>query len=308
LIIADFLNDFKSYLKTKNSSPRTIKTYVNYIELFDKYLKEKGINRIEDITRNVIDRYQIDLTVKSGHTKMYLSVSTQVCRMVAVMAFFKYLTKRGIIEANPASHVELPKLPRRPPSNYLTYKEVLKLLKAADGEDLLGLRDRAILELLYSVGLRNSELRHLVLGDIDFSGQLIRILGKGNKIRIIPIGTVALDYIQEYVQKARPFLANSGNHTEALFLSKRGKRLSIDALPDIVNRYKAKTNITKRIGAHTFRHSFATHLLLRGMDLRSLQELLGHNSIETTQIYTHLDVKDLKKIYHKTHPRETDLI
>jgi site-specific recombinase XerD len=227
---------------------------------------------------------------------------------VALITFFKFLHQKGLIEVNPISHLELPRLPKRPPSNYLTQKEVVELLRAADKTDLLGIRDKAILELLYSVGLRNSELRSIAINDVDFNNELIRIQGKGNKERITPIGRVALDYIQEYLQKSRPFLSNRNNPTDILFLSKRGKRLSIDCLPDIVNRYKAKTNITKRIGAHTFRHSFATHLLLRGIDLRSLQELLGHNSIETTQIYTHLDLKDLKRIYAKTHPRENDLV
>ena len=185
---------------------------------------------------------------------------------------------------------------------------MLSILKAVQGNDLLGLRDKAILELLYSVGLRNSELRSLTLNDIDFNNELIRILGKGNKERIIPIGKVALDHIEEYLQRSRPYLLNHKNPTDILFLSKRGKKFSIDALPDIVNRYKTKANITKHINAHTFRHSMATHLLLKGMDLRSLQEILGHNSIETTQIYTHLNTKDLKKIYDKTHPRETDLV
>ena len=133
-------------------------------------------------------------------------------------------------------------------------------------------------------------------------------MGKGRKERIIPIGKLALDYIHEYIQKTRPFLTKPDKPTDTLFLSKRGRKMSIDTLPDIIGRCKARTKITKKIGAHTFRHSFATHLLLRGIDLRSLQELLGHNSIETTQVYTHLNLKDLKRVYSKTHPRENDLI
>jgi len=306
--IRDHIEDFRKYLGSKNYSPRTVETYINCVGLFDNYLIQKGIEKVENITREAIDQYQIDLTTKNRYTKAYLSVSTQMSRLVALMAFFKFLHRKNQIETNPISHIELPKVPRRPPSNYLNQKEVLEILKAADKTDLLGLRDKAILELLYSVGLRNSELRSLVITDIDFNNELIKIQGKGGKERIIPIGRLALDYIQEYLQKSRPFLANRNNLTDILFLSKRGRPLSIDSLPDIVNRYKAKTSITKRIGAHTFRHSFATHLLLRGIDLRSLQELLGHESIETTQIYTHLDLKDLKKIYAKTHPRENDLI
>jgi integrase/recombinase XerD len=306
--IQAILENFKSYLAAKNYSSRTIETYVKYIELFDRYLKQKKIERIEDITRDLIDQYQIDLTTKNQHTKMYLTVSTQTSRLVALISFFRFLHHKSLIEVNPVSHLELPKVPRRPPSNYLTYKEVSEILKAASKTNLLGIRDKAILELLYSVGLRNSELRTLSIQDIDFNNELIRIQGKGQKERIVPIGKVALDYIQVYLEKSRPFLLNQKTQTDVLFLSKRGKPLSIDVLPDIINRYKPKTSITKRIGAHTFRHSFATHLMLRGIDLRSLQELLGHNSIETTQIYTHLTLKDLKSAYTKTHPRENDLL
>jgi len=304
--ITDYFDKFKSYIKSENLSQRTIKSYLNNIGLFSRYLKEKGIEKIEDISRDVIDQYQIDISIKNIYTKQYLSLKTQMCRLCALIKFFKFLYEKAIIETNPISHIKLPKVPKRQISNFLTYKEVLSILKAASNKDLLGLRDRAILELLYSVGLRNEELRNLTINDIDFNNQIIRIIGKGNKERIIPIGKVALDYIQEYIQKARPFLTK--HPTDILFLSKRGNKLCEDIPPHIVRKYKAKTGITKYINAHTFRHSMATHLLLRGMDIRSLQEILGHSSIETTQIYTHVTLKDLKKVYAKTHPRENDLV
>ncbi len=306
--IQEYLEDFKSHLVVKNFSGRTIATYLNCVDLFDRYLQQKNVERIEDITRQTIDQYQIDLTTKNRYTKVSLSVSAQMSRLVALISFFRFLQHKGHIEISPISHLELPRQTKRPPSNYLDQKEILEILKAASGDDLLGLRDKAILELLYSVGLRNSELRSIELSDIDFNNELIRIHGKGGKERINPIGRVALDYIQEYISRSRPYLLHRNHPTDVLFLSKRGKPLSIDSLPDIINRCKARTTITKRIGAHTFRHSFATHLLLRGIDLRSLQELLGHNSIETTQIYTHVTLKDLKSVYSKTHPRENDLI
>ena len=306
--ISDYLEGFKEYMVVKQFTDRTIGTYLNYVDLFEKYLKQKGIEKIEDVIRSVIDQYQIDLTTKNRYTKMNLAIATQQSRLVSIMSFFKFLNRRGYIEINPTSHIELPKVSKRPPSNYLSYKEVLKLLRAASGTDLLGLRDKAMLELLYSVGLRNSELRGLAVYDIDFTNETIRIFGKGRKERIVPIGKVALDYIQEYMEKSRPFLLKRDKPTDIIFLSKRGRKMDIGTLPDIISRCRAKTDITKRVGAHTFRHSFATHLLMRGMDIRSLQELLGHNSIETTQIYTHITLKSLKNVYYKTHPRETDLI
>ena len=306
--VQDYIEEYTNYMKAKGFTERTIGTYLNYVNIFDKYLKQKGIEKVEDVTRSVVDQHQIDLATKNRYTKMNLSVATQQSRLVSIISFFKFLNTRGYIEINPTSHIELPKVSKRPPSNYLSYKEIITLLKAANGTDLLTIRDKAILELLYSVGLRNSELRTLTAYDIDFSNETIRILGKGRKERIVPIGKIALDYIQEYMQRSRPFLMKKDKPTDILFLSKRGRQMAIDTLPDIINRYRVKTNISKKVGAHTFRHSFATHLLMRGMDIRSLQELLGHNSIETTQLYTHVTIKSLKDVYAKTHPRETDLV
>jgi integrase/recombinase XerD len=300
--IQDLLEDFKKHLESRGFSPRTINTYVLYADLFDRYLKRKGMENIENITRNVIDQYQIDISTKNEYMQIVLSTATRIGRLIGVMSFFRFLTRKGLISIDPTAALELPRLPKRPPPQYLTYREILAILRVVDTRKSLGLRDRAILELLYSVGLRNSELRFLTITSIDFNDRTIRILGKGQKERVVPIGTVALNSIQKYIQKSRPFLLR--NPTNILFLSKRGKTLSIEALPDIVHKYKAKTSITKKIGAHTFRHSFATHLLLRVMDLRSLQELMGHNSIETTQIYTHLDLRDLKRAYSKAHPRK----
>jgi len=306
--IKDMVPEFEKYMKTQNFTKRTIDTYLNNVDLFDRYLKQKDIRKLNDVTRDVVDQYQIDLTSKNRYTKRYLSVTTQQIRLVSLITFFRFLNQKGYIEVNPISHIELPKTQRRPTSNYLSYKDIIMLIKAANTKDSLGLRDRAILELLYSVGLRNTELRTLSVYDIDFENETIRIHGKGGKDRIVPIGKIALDYIQEYMEKSRPFLLKRNKPTQILFLSKRGNPLSIDTVVDIINRIKVKTDITKHIGAHTFRHSFATHLLLRGIDLRSLQELLGHNSIETTQLYTHVTLKDLKNVYYKTHPRETDLV
>jgi len=304
--IPETIERFKQYMMAKNFSERTIEAYANVVKLFDIYLQAHGIKNVKKIGRDIVSKYQIDLTTKNRYTKTNLSVVTQIGRMVGLISYFKFLYGSGIINMNPISHIELPRVPRRPPANYMTFKEVLTLLKAVDGTDYLSVRDRAILELLCSVGLRNTELRTLKITDVDFNNNLIKIYGKGGKERIIPIGNVALDYLQEYINRSRPFMIK--NDAETLFLSHRGKRLSIDSLPDIINKYRGKTNITKRIGAHTFRHTFATHLLLKGIDLRSLQELLGHNSIETTQIYMHLNLKDLKAIYAKTHPRENDLV
>ena len=303
--LLEYIEDFKKYLKAKNFTDRTLRSYVNYIIIFQEYLDKK---EVKEITREVIDGYQIDLTTKNRYTHKQLTSKTQKCRLVALVSFFTFMHKKGLIEINPISHLELPKENLKPPSNYLSYKEVISLIKSVKGKDLLSIRDRAALELLYSVGLRNTELCRLSVYDIDFEQETIRIYGKGNKVRVVPIGKIALDAIQEYMIKARPILVKRYKPTEILFLSHRGKPFSVDALPDIIHKHITKTNISKRVGAHTFRHSYATHLLMKGMDLRSLQELLGHQSIETTQIYTHVTLKDLKNVYAKTHPRETDLV
>ena len=304
--IALMIDDFEKHLKTKGFSERTIRTYVGYVQFFDRFLEQKNVREIVDISRDLVSQYQLSLCTKNEYNQRLLCIKTQALRMAAVISFSKFLHKLGHLENNPSSHIDIPRLPKSLPKSILSEKEVLKILKSPKDNDPLEIRDKAILELFYSTGIRNSELRKLCIYDIDFSRGFIRISGKGGKDRIIPIGDVAAWHIEEYLKRSRPQLLRK--HTDTLFISKNGRVLTDDFPSWIVQKYASRIGLTKPINAHTFRHTFATHMIKKGANLRIVQEMLGHSSLETTQIYTKVEIGDLKKVHSETHPREVDLI
>jgi integrase/recombinase XerC len=238
----------------------------------------------------------------------YLS-EKQICKnsisrkIATLRSLYRFLEKRTIIGSNPARTVRSPRLQRKLPK-FIEYESILKLLNAPDKHSLLGLRDRAILELLYSSGLRVSELVGLHLTDIDFLGEVVHILGKGKKERIVPVGANAITAIQNYIDKRNKWVAanNKGGNT-ILFLNRQGGKINTRSIRRKLNKYLKIAGLDPDISPHTLRHSFATHLLNNGADLRSVQEMLGHKSISTTQIYTHLTTAGLKKSYENAHPR-----
>jgi len=212
-------------------------------------------------------------------------------------SFFRFLTRENYLKTNPILMLSSPKLEKHLPS-FMTEEEVAKLIESAfakDDKDERGLRDRAILETFYSSGLRISELVALDLGDIDFISGIVKVMGKGKKERIVPIGDAALQSIRRYIDKRK-------KKGEVAFLNKNGKRITTRGVRDIVEKYLKSSGTRQGISPHTLRHSFATHLLNRGADLRTVQELLGHANLSTTQIYTHLTTEKLKSVYDKAHP------
>ncbi|MFA6637079.1 MAG: site-specific tyrosine recombinase/integron integrase [Candidatus Omnitrophota bacterium] len=304
--IIAMIEDFEKHLKTKGFAERTIRTYIGYVGIFADFLSKNEVYDIEDINRDKVSRYQTSLCTKNEFNQRKLSMKTQALRMVAVISFSKFLHRAGYLENNPASHIEIPRTPKSLPKNILSEKEVLQILKSPKDNDPLEIRDRAILELFYSTGIRNTELRKLCIYDIDFSRGFIRVTGKGNKDRIIPMGDVASWYIEEYMKRSRPKLVKGTS--DVLFVSRNGKELTDDMPSWMVRKYAARIGITKQINAHTFRHTFATHMIKKGANLRIVQEMLGHSSLETTQIYTKVEIGDLKKVHASTHPREVDLV
>ena len=210
-------------------------------------------------------------------------------------SFFKFLVREGFLKNNPLLSVASPKIEKHLPS-FLTEEETVRLIEASCPKNESGLRDRAILETFYSSGLRISELVGLNLDDVDFIGGIIKVRGKGKKERIVPVGDKALQSLREYLNKRK-------KQTQSLFLNKRGTRITDRGVRGIVAKYIRISGMKQRISPHTLRHSFATHLLNRGADLRTVQELLGHASLSTTQIYTHLTTERLKSVYDKAHPR-----
>lgn len=238
--------------------------------------------------------------------QLVIEKKAEASRMRAVSSlrhFYRWLLAHGVIQHNPMETIPSPKRGQHLPVS-LTMTEVEQLLAAPNVNKPLGLRDRAILEVMYATGLRVSELVHLQLSDLHLEMKLIQTIGKGNKERLLPIGDVAIDYLQRYLTDSRPQLIRSQHYESTLFLNFHGQGLSRQAIWKMIKKYISQVGIDKDVTPHTLRHSFATHLLENGADLRIVQELLGHSDISTTQIYTHITQQRLLDVYQKSHPRD----
>jgi integrase/recombinase XerD len=237
-----------------------------------------------------------------SHLPQKFSINSVARKISAIKSFFHFLLREGQVKKDPAAEIELPKQPKRLPKA-LTFGEVFKLLAGGEGEkSRLWLRDLAILELLYACGLRAAELVALDVNDVNLEVAFVKCTGKGDKERIVPVGKKALQAIRDYLEKLRPKLMKKPEE-KALFLDHWGRRLSRQGLFNLVKKYVRAAGITRHASPHTLRHTFATHLLERGADLRTVQEMLGHANIATTQIYTSVSRERLKKVYSQAHPR-----
>lgn len=282
------IQQFLRYLEIeKGVSPHTLRAYRKDLEAFSIHIKSK----VEDIELNDIRGFVAE-EINSGHKK-----TTAGRRLAAVRSFLKFLYREGYIKSNPAKLVPTPKLPKMLPK-FLSVDDVFSLVEKPEGIGFLPARDRAILELLYSSGLRVSELSGLNADDINTREGLVKVKGKGKKERIVPVGTKAIEAIKTYIVE-RVLLRKKDN---AFFLNKNGTRLTDRSIRRIVVKYAKAIGVNSRIGPHTLRHTFASHLLQGGADLRVIQELLGHLSLSTTQKYTHLDITHLMDTYDKAHP------
>lgn len=284
-----FIEKFVRYLEIeKNYSFYTILNYKLDLEGFNKFIEGTDLEKIDYLT---LRKYLAVLKEKN------LGNRTVGRRLSSLRSFFKFLTRESYIKTNPMLMLSSPKLEKHLPS-FMTEAEVYKLIESAfakDKDDLLGLRDRAILEAFYSSGLRISELVGLNLDDVDFISGILKVRGKGKKERIVPMGETALLTIRKYLDKRK-------KQTNAIFLNDHGRRITTRGVGFVLAKYLKGAGIKPGVSAHTFRHSFATHLLNRGADLRTVQELLGHANLSTTQIYTHLTTEKLKSVYDKAHP------
>jgi tyrosine recombinase XerC len=285
-----YIEKFIRYLEIeKNYSGNTTLNYRLDLEDFQKF---SGDTEIEKIDYLLLRRY---LAVLKNNN---LATRTICRRLSALRSFFKFLTREGHLKSNPILILSSPKQEKHLPS-FMTEEEVCRLIESAfvkNESDDRALRDRAILETFYSTGIRISELVNLNIQDIDFISGVVKVMGKGRKERIAPIGDTAMKAIREYLEKRK-------KENEAVFLNKQGKKITARGVRDVVKKYIRRLGMRQGLSAHTFRHSFATHLLNRGADLRTVQELLGHANLSTTQIYTHLTTERLKDIYDKAHPR-----
>lgn len=277
-------------------SANTRQAYERDLRLFCKTLGFKNSDALVNVSREQITGYMTQLKEKG------LAAATIARKLAAIKAFYRFMTAEGYMDANPAEVVEAGtkgiKLPR-----VLSEDEVVRLLNQPDITTAEGFRDRTMLEVLYATGMRVSEIINLTLERVDLNMKYIIAFGKGSKERIVPLGYAAAEFLQQYLEKVRPKLTHAGRNTNIVFLAFGGHELTRQRFWQIIRAYGRKANINKALTPHILRHSFATHLLDNGADLRSVQELLGHSDISTTQIYTHLTNKRLRDIYAKAHPR-----
>lgn len=292
------IREYISYLQIERGvSENTVSSYTNDLLLFEKFLNEKFNIELENL-----EKMHIRAFVSELH-KIGYSPSSIMRIFSAVRGFFKYLLREEIIKKDPVKGVLLPRVQKNLPKP-LTFEEVEKLLSAPDTSTPLGLRDSAMLEMMYAAGLRVSELISLKTENLNLAYGYVRIRGKGRKERLVPIGEVAIERVREYIENARGILLGKKKESEYLFLNRRGNRMTRQRFWEIIKEYAKKCGIPlEKISPHVIRHSFATHLLERGADIVSVQNLLGHSSLTTTQIYTLVNKERLKRVYEEYHPR-----
>jgi len=295
-----YLEQFlKSLRAEKNYSEFTLKAYRSDLLQFEAFLAEHSAPKTSL------------LQVNKGHIRAFLSHLTAAGisrnsvgrKLAALRSFYKYLHRKGVLAENPARQVRSPKYHKKLPA-FLSISEALELLKLPDKDTPEGIRDRAILEVFYGTGMRLRELVNLDMQDIDLHSGLIRVLGKGGKERLVPLGTKAGRRLQQYLSVRKHFLKNTRNpEPQAVFLGASGRRLSPRTVQRRVSRYLKQISSATSLSPHVLRHTFATHLLDAGADLEAVKDLLGHASLSTTQVYTHVSVEQLKRIYKQAHPR-----
>lgn len=288
------IKDFENFLISEGDELNTIRSYIydlkqleQFLAPHEKDLVKSNANDLRDFIRALFDA---GLSSRSINRKIS-----------SIKALYRYLSYNKTISYNPASELESLKIGRKLPT-ILSIEEITAIIEAADERKPLVLRDRACLELLYAAGLRISELLGLKIVDLDMDNGLVNVIGKGNKQRIVPFGKKAARAIDEYIANGRPSIIKEKS-SPFLVLNVRGKKLTRMGFLKILRKYRIKSGVKKRVTPHMFRHSFATHLLEAGADLRAVQELLGHADISTTQIYTHVDREYLKEVYREHHPR-----
>ncbi len=324
------IQEFLSYLQfEKRFSEHTAKCYCADLQQFADYITNRSdvtasegepislaqhgggsSTALATETKPKVDK--LLLLVHVNDVRAYLSIlnekkyskATIARKLATLRSFYKFLVKRNQLTSNPVALVRTPKQEKRLP-RFLEYEQVKRLLETPPVDNWLGARDRAIMETLYSTGIRVSELVALNMDDVDFLGEVVHVRGKGKKERIAPIGSSALQVIQHYMEfRNKRAQSNPNFDSKVLFVNKHGRRLSTRSVRRKMDKYLKMAGLDPQISPHTLRHSFATHMLNNGADLRSVQELLGHQSLSTTQVYTHLTTGKLKEVYESAHPRE----
>jgi len=294
--VKELLVKYTKYLEIERGlSPYTVRNYTTDIQGFLDFLSQNKVTSLDNVDRLVMRRY---LGLLHGQKTSRISISR---KLSALRSFYRFLKRENLVSSDPAASLSAPKLEQRLPT-FLTQDEVLKLIQSPDTSAIVGIRDRAILELLYAAGLRLSEVTNLNVGDLDLNSRQIRAWGKGSKERMVLIGKPAAEALKRYLRQSRTRLLGKKS-TQALFLNRFGERIAERRIQYIIKKYARQAGLDMRVYPHMLRHTFATHMLDGGADLRAVQELLGHARLATTQIYTHVSQNQIRRTYLAAHPR-----
>lgn len=298
----ELATEYRYYLRSeRRMEPNTVSSYVSDIEVYLTYLEEDlYIDDVDLIKEDDITRFLLSLKKKK------FTPSTISRYLSSIKSFHKFLSKDGLVKKNVALQISSPKLDKKLPT-VLTVEEVSKLLDSIEGDKPLDLRNQAMFELIYACGFRVSELVGLKLVNLHLTSKMIQVIGKGSKERLVPVNDYAIKVLRRYLLEGRPLLLKDNKDNGFIFLNNLGQGISRVGFFKLLKDLCKKSGITKDVSPHTLRHSYATHLLENGVDLRYIQELLGHEDISTTQIYTHLSLGKVKEIYKNAHPREKEI-
>lgn len=303
----DLLFGFREHLKVKNYSPMSITAYSGHLKgLFD-YLQEKEITDIKRVTRDILKDYQLKITERKDQEGKGYTVATISIKIRAIKRFFEYLEETNQILVNPAEYLKEPEKETRLPRVVLTEAEVRKILDQPNLSSMIGIRDRTILEVFYSTGIRLEEMVNLTIFDCDLQGGMLRVnKGKFAKDRVIPLGRHAVRFLKEYITHVRPHHTRENKAIRNLFVNQSGKPLSKVVIEIIVRNYAREAGIQKKVTPHTFRHTFATQLVKNGADITAVQKMLGHSDLSVTHLYTKVAGIEVKRTHSSHHPREKD--
>lgn len=299
------VEDFGRHMAVKGYVRTTQESYGRVLGRLMAFLKERGMEDTGQVTKKVMGDFQEAEKERPSPKGLPLAVHTVNTHLLMVKLFFRYLREEGAVWSDPSREMTLMKEPKTLPRTFLTSREASRIMEAPDTSTTLGYRDRCILEVLYSTGIRKGELNNLKVADVDLEGGFLRVnQGKGGKDRVVPLGRVACSYLKNYLEHVRPLYLRKDPNLPWLFLSKKGRRMSEMVARKVVGRAVDAAGIPKKVTPHTFRHTCATLMLKNRANIRHVQELLGHASLETTKVYTAVTVTDLKEIHRRCHPRE----
>jgi integrase/recombinase XerD len=308
VIMADNLNEllfaFMEHMKVRNYAKATMTAYSRYLRTFLDYLRENNITDLKQVTRDILTAYQVKLMEMKA--KGENTLATVSIKIRALKRFFEYLESSNHILINPAEHIKEPKKETRLPRAVLTEDEARKILEAPNLSTMTGIRDRTIMEVFYSTGIRLAELMNITVYDCDLHGGMLRVKGKFSKDRVVPLGKHAVRFLKEYITRVRPCHTKNNKAIRNLFVNQTGQPLASQTIQQQVRNYAKKAGIKKHVTPHVFRHTFATQLVKNGADIRAVQKMLGHSRLSVTHIYTRVAGVDVKKTHRESHPREKD--